>query len=471
MRLIVIMLVAILATSSCTRVGDDVDLADLGYGIEVTYDAMGGVINQREVRHTNYAENSLLFEPSGSTNLLIKPVKSGYTLAGWYTDCKEIQSKNGEEVQYEFDAQDRWDFNFDRVQQDITLYARWVKQAKANYIEAATGEIVFSKDVTASSPLSSLSSAILNMVSEPGYSFQGYFHENLEEEIDFDAYGYAPLLPSDQELYDQLAEEFPENIVPYEDVSSKTITDEEADIEASTGNTSWTFLNKFGYDLIAEEGDLEAIFYRKNEIIDDYIKNYIVNNEANDVYLVFEEGVKVYVSEPDDINNGGKYGFADLGDKGEYYLEDDLNMGEGSFSKIDHFTGLIDGQGHTLSNIHLKISFAKKDSLTGGRGAMFTVLEGATIKDIIFKDMTIEITGPPGVDVQAAAFAVEAIDSTIENVVFDGLKIITGGGDNEMTSYELSDFILSNENTIVDNVSGKDIVFDVSANAIVYNSF
>lgn len=470
MLILITILVVILAISSCTRVGEDVDLADLGYGVEVTYDALGGVINQREVRHTNYAENSLLFEPSGSTNLLIEPVKTGYTLAGWYTDRKEIQSEEGQESKYEFDAQDRWDFNVDRVQEDITLYARWVNQAKANYINAETGEIVFSKDVTATSPLSSLSTAILNMVSEPGYTFQGYFHDNLKEEIDFDKYGYAPLLPSDQELYDQLAEEFPQNILPYQEENHKE-SDEEIDGDLPEENTNWEFLMKLGYELKADDADLEAIKFRKNEIIDEYINNYIVNNEANDVYLVFEEGIKVYVSEVDDINNGGKYGFADLGDKGEYYIEEDLNMGEASFSKIDHFSGLIDGQGHTLSNIHLKISFAKKDALTGGRGAMFTVLEGATIKDITFKNMTIEINGPPGVDVQAAVLAVDAVDSSIENVVFDGLEIITGNGDNGLTSYELSDFILNNKNTIVNNVAGNDIIFDVSSSAIVYNNF
>ena len=102
---------------------------------------------------------------------------------------------------------------------------------------------------------------------------------------------------------------------------------------------------------------------------------------------------------------------------------------------------------------------------------MFTVLEGATIKDITFKNMTIEINGPPGVDVQAAVLAVDAVDSSIENVVFDGLEIITGNGDNGLTSYELSDFILNNKNTIVNNVAGNDIIFDVSSSAIVYNNF
>jgi len=110
------------------------DPADFGYGVEVTYHALGGVVNQREIRKTNYAENSLLFSPAGTSNLLVTPVRDGYTVAGWYTDYKESSDDEGN-TQYKFDPQSRWDFNTDRVQEDITLYARWVKKAEANYID------------------------------------------------------------------------------------------------------------------------------------------------------------------------------------------------------------------------------------------------------------------------------------------------------------------------------------------------
>ena len=65
------------------------------------------------------------------------------------------------------------------------------KKAEANYIDADTNEIVFAKNITAQSPLSALSPSILNLVSKTGYTFQGYYYEDLEEEFDFSQYTLA----------------------------------------------------------------------------------------------------------------------------------------------------------------------------------------------------------------------------------------------------------------------------------------
>ena len=229
-RIVTLFLVIIITASSCSRIGEDLDPADLGYEIEVTYNALGGLVNQREIRITNYAENSLLFAPSGTTNLLVEPVKDGYIIAGWYTDVKEIPAADGEDVQYEFDPQDRWDFDIDRATENITLYARWAKKAEANYIDADTNEIVFAKNITAQSPLSALSPSILNLVSKTGYTFQGYYYEDLEEEFDFSQYKYCRYYRQLKELYTQLAEEFPQNIVQ---LDGETGTDEQAEAEES----------------------------------------------------------------------------------------------------------------------------------------------------------------------------------------------------------------------------------------------
>ena len=61
--------------------------------------------------------NSYLFEPSGTTNMLIQPIKDGYILAGWYTSKEEIFDEQGDVIGYSFRAEDRWDFNEDRVQE------------------------------------------------------------------------------------------------------------------------------------------------------------------------------------------------------------------------------------------------------------------------------------------------------------------------------------------------------------------
>ena len=73
--------------SSCSTVGKAGDPGDWGYDCLVTYQALGGVVNNREVRETYYMKNSYLFKPSGSTNMLIEPIRDGYVLAGWYTNA------------------------------------------------------------------------------------------------------------------------------------------------------------------------------------------------------------------------------------------------------------------------------------------------------------------------------------------------------------------------------------------------
>ncbi len=483
-NVIVFVLAFLLLTTSCTRIGEDLDPASLGYEIEVTYNALGGIINQREIRNTNYAKNSLLFEPRGSSNLLVAPLKTGYTLAGWYTDVKEIPGKDGEEPTYEFDAQDRWDFKVDRVQENTTLYARWVNQAKAQYIDSETGEIIFSKDITASSPLSALSPAILNLVAKNGYTFLGYFDENLEQEIVFSDYEYSPLMPTDQVLYDMLAEEFPDNFLPYdgeaevitetetEQVDTEGEVDPEAEVipEANLEEIDpYVFLHQYGYQLEADDETLAAIRYRKNEIIDEYINKYIENNQHNDVYLKFEEGVKVHVAETADLSKGGTYMFDDLGDKGEYFIENDLNFGDANFAKSDHFSSTINGNNHVLSNIHVKVTLKKKDILEGTIAGLFGTLENATIKDVTFKDMVIEVSAPNGADVEIGALAVNGINSTIQNVTFDGLTIVTDVDKSE--TYRVSDFILNSENMKVENVTGNNVAIEVSDAAEVNRTF
>jgi hypothetical protein len=541
-RVIILLLIIVLTTSSCTRIGQDLDPADFGYGVEVTYHALGGVVNQREIRKTNYAENSLLFSPAGTSNLLVTPVRDGYTVAGWYTDYKESSDDEGN-TQYKFDPQSRWDFNTDRVQEDITLYARWVKKAEANYIDSGTDEVVFSKNITAESPLAPLSPAILDMVSKTGYTFQGYFYKDLKEEYDFSDYEFSPLLPTVEELYSQLAEEFPENIVPFgeqeaeedqdenqvdkpaQDIEEEETTEEPSETadetdenideseettedenssgggeevetideqenqdtendeisgeeieeeiaaETITEDTTWLFLNKAGYDMVATEDELAEINYRKNEIIESYIAKYEENNAENDVYLVFDEGQKIAVDSAEALEAGGKYKFADLGEKGEYTINNDLDFSGKEFSPLNEFKGMIDGQGHVLSNIKLKISFSKKDALGGAEGALLTNLDGAVIKNLTFKDMVIEVTAPPRTDVKVAALAVNALNSKIENVTFDGLTINTGSRDDGSSSYEVADFIYHNENTSIDNVTGQNINLEVSGFAVVTRDF
>ncbi|NLC43430.1 MAG: InlB B-repeat-containing protein, partial [Clostridiales bacterium] len=145
--LIIIVIAGSLFLSSCAISDEAVDPAAWGYDCTVTYDALGGTINTRGVRETYYMTNSYLFKPTGTTNMLIEPVKDGFILAGWYTAKEDILDKDGKITGYSFRTEDRWDFQLDRVQEDMTLYARWVSQGRVEYVDAETNEVRFEKNI------------------------------------------------------------------------------------------------------------------------------------------------------------------------------------------------------------------------------------------------------------------------------------------------------------------------------------
>ena len=108
-----------------------------------------------------------------------------YVLAGWYK-AKQDVVQDGEVVGYEFKAEDRWDFAFDRVTEDITLYARWIPQAVVQYIDVDTDEVLFDQNITGDSPVQELSSAVMTLIKPSGTTFLGYFTDKtLTSKYDF----------------------------------------------------------------------------------------------------------------------------------------------------------------------------------------------------------------------------------------------------------------------------------------------
>lgn len=468
-----------LLLNACGNVGEAADPAQWGYTAAVTYHAMGGIINQREVRQTSYMPNSLVFRPSGTTNMLVDPMKEGSVLAGWYTAYSETVDEDGNTV-YDFDAQDRWDFNVDRVQEEMTLYARWVDVARGQYVDPEANEVVFEKNLTATSPLQELSGAVSSLIAKPGYTLVGYYADpELIEEYDFSSYEYRALLPTDRELYDQLAEEFPENFLPYEPSDEEPVVTDEViegeEIEEGedvaggeiTADDVYAYIRLLGYDLQGEEDELAEIRTRKNEIIESYIDAYVENNENTTVYLQYAQGNTVLVRSEADLKNGSDYGFFDTEGGKTYKLENDIDLAGVSMKDVPVFTGVLDGQGHTISNLKLTISTSKKDFVTDKDGALFGVLDGAEISNITFKDMVIVVNVPNTVNVRVAALAIDAINSKIENVVFDGLTIQTGRGDDGTSTYIVSDSILNNEGSEIEGLSGSNVVIEASPNAEV----
>lgn len=123
--------------------------SEQGYEYEVVYDTLGGHINQVEKRSVFYAEDSLLYEPSGTAGMLVQPKNGERTLYGWYTKCSEEQTSNG--ITYKFNDDDLWNFETDRVSEQtapdhkITLYARWVDNPEIKFVDAQNSEDVLLK--------------------------------------------------------------------------------------------------------------------------------------------------------------------------------------------------------------------------------------------------------------------------------------------------------------------------------------
>lgn len=115
-----------------------------GYPYAVTYDCLGGHINQMEVRTVFFAENSLLYQPSGTAGMLVEPKNGEKTLLGWYTDYTKEETMNG--VVYHFDEDNRWEFDSNRVnlgvapEEKLTLYARWAENPTIHFLDSQNPE-------------------------------------------------------------------------------------------------------------------------------------------------------------------------------------------------------------------------------------------------------------------------------------------------------------------------------------------
>lgn len=145
-KYIILICVAMLSLSACT-IGTSslfIHPTEQGYSYEVTYDCLGGHINQMKTRTVYYTEDSLLYEPSGTAGMLVAPKNGEKTIIGWYTHYTATETANG--IVYYFEEEDRWDFSSDRVSVETTpdetlfLYARWADNPNINFVDAESPE-------------------------------------------------------------------------------------------------------------------------------------------------------------------------------------------------------------------------------------------------------------------------------------------------------------------------------------------
>lgn len=459
-------LCAIVACSSfaaCSNSGQSADPGAWGYDCKVTYDALGGMVNAREVRNTYYLPNSYVFEPSGSSNMLVQPSRDGYIMAGWYRAKTDTPTELGEE--YTFNASDRWDFYLDRVQDDMTLYARWLPQGRVDYVDAGTGEIIFSKNITADSPVQELSEAVVEFRKPAGTTLFGYYSDpECTQEYDFASYVHSEPRPTQQQLYDALYEQFPQYLEKVEYVEP-----DEDEVDDIT-DTSWLFLNKIGYQMkTTDEAALAELRAAKDQLVESYIENYLINTAGKVIYMKFVEGNFVRVNQPGDMKIGGKYGFFGTDAEGNkidgYVIESDIDFSGVTLTMADSFSGVIYGNNHTLSNLTLSLTSKKVDKDTEKSIALFNELSDTTIDNLTFENAALSIQVDSGVTVKAALLALSAKNVTLTNVKIQGLTISSGKGDAAGSRYTLGDLFISASGTKLNDCVGEGLVANISESA------
>lgn len=465
MMTIIIILAAALILSSCGSANKAVNPGEWGYNSIVTYDALGGTINSREIRETYYMKNSYVFKPSGTTNMLIQPVKDGFILAGWYTAKEDIKDSNGNITGYSFKAEDRWDFDEDRVQDDMTLYARWIPQGKVDYVDASTDVVMFSKNITEESAVQQLSSAVEILISKPGYTFDGYYADkDLTASYDFTEYVHEELIPSNKEIYEQLQKEFPDYIKSIDYVEA------EKDEENAARDTSDLFINELGYEIITDDEEIRREIRKyKDELYENAISYYEKNSSSKTIYLKYTEGSYVRITKAEDLKGGGKVSFSDidrLGNQVEgYILANDIDFTGVELTMAESFSGKIIGNGYSLKNITFTVSSRKIDRDTDKSIGLFKELDGAFIENLTIENLTVKLNVNSEIPVSVGPLAVKANNTELHNVHFEGLTIDTGRGDDGKAAYKIGDVFAESKNIKLDNVTANNITITASESA------
>ncbi|WP_066715727.1 InlB B-repeat-containing protein [Clostridium sp. Marseille-P299] len=177
-----------------------------GYPYAVTYDALGGHINQMKTRVVYYAEDSLLYKPSGTSGMLVEPKNGQKTLIGWYTNYTTEETKNG--TVYNFNEDDLWNFDTDRVnatvapEETLEIYARWADNPNILFVDADNpdGDSLLKWNINVGNTLSRPTSA---EPTKSGYTLVDYYADEAcstkytfgqiisEENIEYDENGNA----------------------------------------------------------------------------------------------------------------------------------------------------------------------------------------------------------------------------------------------------------------------------------------
>jgi len=198
-----LLLVCALCMAACTGDKNPYAVNDQqNFTVSVKYDANGGLFTTNTSVIVDSYNLSQLPSSNGNTQLALRspddpsrgndafaPVLNGYFLAGWYTECKEI---DGQTV-----YSGRWDFATDRLtvatngdytaaEPVLTLYAAWVPLFEIEFYDRASGELLDTLRYNPTTkneiavPVWSTETGAIEMYDFPekkGYTFQGAYYD------------------------------------------------------------------------------------------------------------------------------------------------------------------------------------------------------------------------------------------------------------------------------------------------------
>lgn len=323
-----------------------------GYEYEVTFDTMGGHINQEPKRVVYFAEDALLYQPSGTSGMLVAPKNGDKTLVGWYTKYTAEETANG--TVYRFDDNDLWDFSTDRINETISpdkklvLYARWQETPSVNFVDAEDpdGPSLLKWTINVGSELKKPTST------EPkksGYVLMDYYVD-------------------------------PECTVKFE----------------------------FGQAIAAEN-----ISYREDGTA--YINIYCKFREGEGTRIKTVDQLKAITSNPE----------------GTYVLAGDLDLSGITWTPIEGFTGILDGNGYAIKNLSViaknKVSGIAAKKAQEKSFGLFATLDKAEIMNLAIENAKITIDKSSNVKLAVGTLAGRAINAKITNSRFDQIVIETDG--------------------------------------------
>lgn len=195
----------------------------------------------------------------------------------------------------------------------------------------------------------------------------------------------------------------------------------------------------------SKKGDLRTIYLMEGknpELIVAYYDNHKFTADIYNLPFTKFAGGEGTLDNPYLIATAGDLQQIKSDVNAHYKLVSDIDCAGISFNRIDNFSGSLNGDGHTISNLNLSGS---------GKVGMFGTCTNATFKNLNFYNCSMALEG----DSEAAIITTSAMNCNIENIKIWGLNV---SGDNFAGIFgSIAGRLWTTSNISLCEVSGADI--------------